>query len=51
MAIVGAIQLFWVEQEKRKTATVRSLVPGLVIPEPRDRMNEIVHIVVTEGDI
>lgn len=51
VAIVGAIQLFWVEREKKKTATVRSFAPCLVMPEPKDRMNEVVHIVVTEIDV
>ena len=51
VAIVGAIQLFWVEREKNKTATVRSLAPCLNITETKDRVNGVVHIVVTEADV
>ena len=51
VAMVGAIQLFWVEREKKKIATVKSLALCLAVPESKDRMNEVVHIVVTEADV
>ena len=51
VAVVGAIQLFWVERERNKTATVRSFAPCLAMPESKERMDEVIHIVVTEADV
>ncbi|KAL8804648.1 MAG: hypothetical protein Q9182_002456 [Xanthomendoza sp. 2 TL-2023] len=50
VAIIGAIQVFWVDREKNKTAHVRSVAPCLAPIHSERRENEVVRIFVTEVD-
>ncbi|KAL8673736.1 MAG: hypothetical protein Q9168_001843 [Polycauliona sp. 1 TL-2023] len=51
VAIIGAIQVFWVDREKNKTARVRSVAPCLApIHPPGRRGSEVVRIFVREVD-
>ncbi|KAI4223476.1 MAG: hypothetical protein LQ349_007422 [Xanthoria aureola] len=50
VAILGAIQVFWVDRETNKTAHVRSVAPCLAPIHPEQRDNEVVRIFVTETD-
>ena len=49
VAIVGALQIFWIEREKNKTATIRSLAPCLAQAMPQNAKDEVIHIVVAEA--
>ena len=46
VAIFGSIQVYWIEREKSKTATVRPTYP--VSPDAHRENKEVVHIVVTD---
>ena len=48
VAILGAIQLFWVQREKHKIAIVRSVAPSLVPGETPMNHQDVVHITVRE---
>ncbi|KAL8925420.1 MAG: hypothetical protein Q9208_003512 [Pyrenodesmia sp. 3 TL-2023] len=51
VAIVGAIQVFWVDREKNKTAHVRSVAPCLAPIQPEvPREGDVVRIFVTGID-
>ncbi|KAL9602799.1 MAG: hypothetical protein Q9219_001642 [cf. Caloplaca sp. 3 TL-2023] len=50
VAIVGAVQIFWVKREKNKTAHVRSVAPCLAPIQPEPVEGDIVRIFVTEID-
>ncbi|KAI4176362.1 MAG: hypothetical protein LQ343_001101 [Gyalolechia ehrenbergii] len=50
VAIIGAIQIFWVDREKNKTAHVRSVAPCLAPIQPEHREGDIVRIFVTDID-
>ena len=50
VAIVGAIQIFWVDREKNKTAHVRSVAPCLAPIQPEQNRDDVVRIVVTDVD-
>ena len=44
VAVVGAIQLFWVERDRTKFATVRSVARCMHHPERQRRRSDVVHI-------
>ena len=48
VAIIGAVQLFWIEREKNKTATVKSAAPCMMPASSDETKPEVIHIVVTE---
>ncbi|KAI4149739.1 MAG: hypothetical protein LQ341_001246 [Variospora aurantia] len=48
VAIVGAIQVFWIDREKNKTAHVRSMAPCLAPIQPEHREGDVVRIFVTD---
>ncbi|KAI4290439.1 MAG: hypothetical protein L6R35_000305 [Caloplaca aegaea] len=48
VAIVGAIQVFWIDREKNKTAHVRSMAPCLAPIQPEHREGDVVRIYVTD---
>ncbi|KAI4132321.1 MAG: hypothetical protein LQ338_000782 [Usnochroma carphineum] len=50
VAIVGAIQIFWVDRERNKTARVRSMAPCLAPIQPEQQQNDVVRIFVTDVD-
>ncbi|KAL9048084.1 MAG: hypothetical protein Q9206_006255 [Seirophora lacunosa] len=50
VAIIGAIQVFWVDREKNKTAHVRSVAPCLAPIQPEHREGDVVRIFVTDVD-
>lgn len=50
VAIIGAIQVFWVDREKNKTAHVRSVAPCLAPLQPEHEEGDVVRIFVTEID-
>ncbi|KAL8716859.1 MAG: hypothetical protein Q9225_005850 [Loekoesia sp. 1 TL-2023] len=50
VATVGAIQIFWVDREKNKTAHVRSVAPCLAPIQPEHREGDVVRIFVTDID-
>ncbi|KAI4141356.1 MAG: hypothetical protein L6R39_005385 [Caloplaca ligustica] len=50
VAIVGAIQIFWVGREKNKKAHVRSVAPCLAPIQPEHSENDVVRIFVTDVD-
>ncbi|KAL9589472.1 MAG: hypothetical protein Q9203_001736 [Teloschistes exilis] len=50
VAIVGAIQIFWVAREKNKTAHVRSMASCLASLQPEQDQHDIVRIYVTPVD-
>ncbi|KAL8700563.1 MAG: hypothetical protein Q9201_005378 [Fulgogasparrea decipioides] len=50
VAIVGAIQVFWVDREKNKIAHVRSVAPCLAPVQPEQREGDVVRIYVTQVD-
>ena len=50
VAIVGAIQAFWVDREKNKPASVRSVVTCLAQDLPTDERDEVIHIEVTDTE-
>ncbi|KAL8655136.1 MAG: hypothetical protein Q9210_001083 [Variospora velana] len=50
VATVGAIQVFWVDREKNKTAHVRSMAPCLAPIQPEHREGDVVRIFVTDVD-
>lgn len=51
VAIAGAIQVFWVDREKDKTATVRSAARCLAPALPADQRDNVIHIEVTEVEV
>ena len=50
IAILGAIQIFWVDREKKKVAHVRSVAPCLAPVQPERNSTDIVRIIVTDVD-
>lgn len=50
VATIGAIQIFWVDREKNKTAHVRSVAPCLAPIQPEHRDGDVVRIFVTDID-
>ncbi|KAL8980215.1 MAG: hypothetical protein Q9177_005940 [Variospora cf. flavescens] len=48
VAIVGAIQVLWIDREKNKTAHVRSMAPCLAPIQPEHREGDVVRIFVTD---
>ena len=50
VAIIGAIQLFWVDREKNKWATVRSGAKCMHIGDQEPRRSDVVHIHVVNPD-
>lgn len=44
VAILGAIQVFWIEREKNKTATVRPVAPCLASTPHEEPRCEVIHI-------
>ncbi|KAL8965560.1 MAG: hypothetical protein Q9183_003787, partial [Haloplaca sp. 2 TL-2023] len=51
VAIIGAIQVFWVDREKNKTAHVRSIAPCIAPIQPaREQEGDVVRIYVTGVD-
>lgn len=50
VAIIGAIQLFWVKRDRNKFATVRSVARWMHHPERQRRRSDVVHIHVVEPE-
>lgn len=50
VAVVGAIQLFWVERDRNKFATVRSVARCVHHPERQRRRSDVVHIHVVDPE-
>ncbi|KAL9023434.1 MAG: hypothetical protein Q9196_007201 [Gyalolechia fulgens] len=50
VAIIGAIQISWVDREKNKTAHVRSVAPCLAPIQPEHSEGDVVRIFVTDID-
>lgn len=51
VALIGAIQAFWIEREKTKTATVRSVAPCLVSSVAGRSCNNVVRIEVADVEV
>ncbi|KAL8949721.1 MAG: hypothetical protein Q9222_004197 [Ikaeria aurantiellina] len=50
VAVIGAIQIYWVDREKNKTAHVRSIAPCLAPMHTEQNEHDVVRIFVTEVD-
>ncbi|KAL8715134.1 MAG: hypothetical protein Q9220_001091 [cf. Caloplaca sp. 1 TL-2023] len=50
VAVIGAIQIYWVDREKNKTAQVRSIAPCLAPAHNEQNEHDVVRILVTEVD-
>lgn len=49
VAILGAIQLLWVQREKNKVAIIRSMVPCLIPRERPMNYQDVAHVTITEA--
>ena len=50
VAIVGAVQMFWVERDRNKFVSVRSVARCMHHPERQRRRSDVVHIHVVEPE-
>ena len=50
VAIVGAVQMFWVERDRNKFAIVRSIARCMHHPKRQQRKSDVVHIHVVEPE-
>ena len=51
VALIGVLQILVMKRTKNKTATIRPMAPFIQNAMPEERSNEVVHIVVREGEV
>jgi hypothetical protein len=50
VALLGALQLWFIQRKKHSSATVQPVVPCHYVPVPDEPPKDIVHIIVTDAD-